>query len=210
MDGMRRYFGGPEGPPEEGGSMASTMPGWAPYVGGAAAGLGGLLGVSGLTSRSYDYDPARRALKRYEELINLNSPYWRSMLGFYTKAMRDASPSMDTLFGFNRGSGMTSQGSQAFALRQGEGMSARAREAGSQAMMRQFLSSEDAATRYLGMEYQRGQDEYRGRQGQDDSLMGFANSLLGGGLGLLGSLIPGIGPVAGPVIGASTRRILGG
>ena len=161
---------------------------------GAGAGILGLVG-GGLNlfgpggSPNFDYDPSKRALARYTELSNINSPYWRGMMKHYSSIISKAAPTIDTLYGFNKSAGIDSQSATALATKKADQYSGQVQDKARESVMEQFLRTEDTASKYLGMESDRAKTEVSlGTQygaNRKDSQDSFFNALIEGGIGLL-------------------------
>lgn len=165
-----------------------------PTFGIVTGGLGLLGSAIGLgrssRTRNMDFtvDPNFRALDRYSELTNPDSPYNRRSFGLMRRLAEDAGPSSDSLMNLAAAQGIG--GSSYLGLQQGRAYSDRARESALNSFENYMINNEANAARYLGMDYDNRRFARRmsweANQGADDSFLSFADSLLKGGIGLLG------------------------
>ena len=141
-------------------------------------------------SGDFDYDPERRALKRYGELTNPNSPYYKAIMKHYQSVLSMSTPTLDTLTSFNKSAGISDAGSTAIATNQAKAYSAQMRDKASLSVMDQFLRTEGIAQGYLGQEADRAKTQTLGYQGAlkegQNTRTSFYDQLLGLGGGLLG------------------------
>ena len=158
-------------------------------AGGAIGGLGGGPDVGGIQT---DYDPTRRALGRYKELLDPNSAYWTNIQKYFGRIAAASQPTINTLYGFNKGAGISDTGATAIATEQARAQVGRTQEQVLSATERARMESESLAQGYLGLEYKRGSDYASGElnkakllQDQQSSSSSFFDSVLGLGGGLL-------------------------
>jgi len=160
-------------PSGAGGLLGLTNP-ISGIIGGVSL-IAGLFGGSG----SKDYDPSRRALKRFYELTDPNSGHFKKLRAFYGKTLADASPTADTLYGLAKTGGSGATSANSISLAQGRADSARKGEQITGMLQKDVMSSEAIASNYLGLEYQRAEFEKSSQGSFDDNLLGLGGSLLG-------------------------------
>lgn len=152
---------------------------------------GGLLGMIGslFGQPKMRMQSMQMAGQRFKDLTDLSSSYYSTVRKYYGEVASKAAPTLNTMYGWNKSQGISSGGSNALAVRQTMAESGRIREESTQAMIKQFLSSEDAASRYLGQMMQSEATLLAGKQEQSDTVTSLFENLfqLGSG-GLLNSL----------------------
>ena len=157
---------------------------------GAAA--GGLLGAAGLfgslfsrpKESDFDYDPSRRAISRYYDLINPQSAYWRNMYSVTGKQFANAAPSTMSLLSLARAGGAGYGSANAIANQQAQAYNREGMGQAADYLERAQGQAEGQASQYLGMEYDRARTQTMGYQqakGDDN----FFDQLTGLGGGLL-------------------------
>jgi hypothetical protein len=147
----------------------------------------------------FDIDPSRLALEQFKKRTDPNSDINRKLFGGFSKLATDAAPTLDSLLGLALAGG-SSEGSSGFLARQqARAQKSQIGEEVSQRFNTAFQQQGDLASRFLGLEYQRGQFEvdsslkkfgidssvyssqYGGAGGGDN----FGDQLFKAGLGLL-------------------------
>lgn len=160
--------------------------------------LVGGLGAFGSTrktrgSSDFDYDPQRRALTRFNELSNMDSPYWQTLMKKYNHLFSSAQPTIDTLTGFNKSAGISDAGATNIAYQQSKAQVARTQEKVGDAVTNQFLNSENLAQGYLQLESDRAKTQNENYESylsnQNASEGDFFSNLLTGGVSLLSKFV---------------------
>jgi hypothetical protein len=156
--------------------------------GGGGAGLlsgGGILGLvlsgvgaAGALFGNNDYDPSRNALKQFYELTNPNSDYFRRYRALYGRLLSDAAPSLDTLLGLATAGGASPEAASSLAFRQGAADAKQREERLLNAADKQFLDSQELASKYLSLEYGRASAEEESEGSFFDQLLGLGGGIL--------------------------------
>jgi hypothetical protein len=156
-----------------GSAMSGASAGMALGPWGAVAGAGvGLLSAylgdqatKEYTEADFDYDPERLAKKRYQELTDDNSNFNKGLLGKYMRIAGNSTPGKDTLMAPIRAAGGGYMGSAAIAAQQAKGLSEKGRNDAFEGWTSAVIGNEGNASRYLGLEYDRGKYVNQGVMG---------------------------------------------
>lgn len=138
-----------------------------PWKAGLGAGLG-ILGAyfgtqsPGFKKGDFNSDPDYLAKKRYTELIDPNSDSNKTLLGKYMRIAGNATPGKDTLMAPIRAAGGGYLGSAAIAAQQAKGLSQKGQENAFEGWTNAVIGNEQNASKYLGLEYERGMNEEQG------------------------------------------------
>jgi hypothetical protein len=118
----------------------------------------------------------QNALKRYKELTDFSSPYWRQAMRFFQRSLSDAAPTIDTLTQFANSRGI--EGSEALAYQQNKTQTNRNQNTATQSLMGMFLQSGQEALGFLNTAGSLETDRFRARRSFLNQALGLGGSLL--------------------------------
>jgi len=145
--------------------------------------IGGALSLGSMMfGGGNDYDPERKALKRFYELTNPNSSFFKQHRSIFARMLSDSSATIDSLTGLSRAGGASLGTANALALGQSAANRSKDTESALDATAKMGLGAEQIAQGYLGLEYKRAQDENDSDNSLINQVLGLGGSLLAGGL----------------------------
>lgn len=166
-----------------------------PWVAGGATAMGligtllNLYGGGGGPDLSGLESVYNAAMRGYQDLMDPQSAYNRSQARMFKETAASSQPTIGTLYGINRGAGLSGKTSNYLVHQQIQDVVAKTNEIAGQMMLRALLQNQQSGAQYLGVAGTMQESILKAQMAQQDTETSFWGSILEGGIGMLPFMI---------------------